>query len=365
MDVTVKFTPTWPAGETSAIVNIESETGLFTVDLSGKAILSETIIDIEEQNISFIDGHTGYAQEKTFNVTARIYYMLDGDTTIYSVPLRNNVVLSMESQGLDCPFAISSRTITPKQAFKGFPVTVTYDPKEDGESTANLILSTPLGAEGGNVIKAEQPVDPGIDLEAIRQEADQMIEEAQRQADLIIQEALDQAEANKASVYEEARSAGHDEGYAQGLSEAEQMKAEVEETRVALMQHYDQMVSELEPALVDTLSDIYGHIFSVDLSDRSEIIFYLLQKALQNTDTTVDLMIHVSKEDYEYIQSNKEALFEGMPGIDNTEIVPDVTLHQGEAMIDTGSGIFDCSIGTELEGLKKQLMLLAYRQEEA
>lgn len=237
----------------------------------------------------------------------------------------------------------------------------------DAEMVDSLLMDPDAepGAEGGNVIKAEQPVDPGIDLEAIRQEADQMIEEAQRQADLIIQEALDQAEANKASVYEEARSAGHDEGYAQGLSEAEQMKAEVEETRVALMQQYDQMVSELEPALVDTLSDIYGHIFSVDLSDRSEIIFYLLKKALQNTDTTVDLMIHVSKEDYEYIQSNKEALFEGMPGIDNTEIVPDVTLHQGEAMIDTGSGIFDCSIGTELEGLKKQLMLLAYRQEEA
>jgi flagellar assembly protein FliH len=73
-------------------------------------------------------------------------------------------------------------------------------------------------------------------------------------------------------------------------------------------------------------------------------------------------MIHVSKEDYEYISSNKTELFEGIPGADNTEIVPDITLNQGQAMIDTGSGIFDCSVGTELEGLKKQLMLLSYKK---
>jgi hypothetical protein len=33
-------------------------------------------------------------------------------------------------------------------------------------------------------------------------------------------------------------------------------------------------------------------------------------------------------------------------------------------MIDTGSGIFDCSVGTELEGLKKQLKLLSFQRAE-
>ena len=61
-------------------------------------------------------------------------------------------------------------------------------------------------------------------------------------------------------------------------------------------------------------------------------------------------------------ENNKAALFEGIPGEDNTEIVPDVTLSLGQAMIDTGSGIIDCSVGTELEGLRKQLMLLSYKR---
>ncbi|MCR5746842.1 MAG: hypothetical protein K6G03_03970 [Lachnospiraceae bacterium] len=250
------------------------------------------------------------------------------------------------------------------------------DAEGEGEFTEGLdadmlssILDDPDAAEGGNVIKGEPqaPPQPAIDLEAINAEAEQIIEDAKAQADLILQEAMDEAEVRKAAVYDEARQTGHNEGYNAGMQEVEAMKAELMEQQQAMAAQYDQMVSELEPAMIETLSDIYGHVFHTDLSDKKEIILYLLQNALQNADTTANLMVHVSKDDYEYISSNKAALFDGIPGEDNTDIVPDVTLSSGEVMIDTGSGIFDCSLGTELEGLRKQLVLLSYRKgdEEA
>lgn len=229
------------------------------------------------------------------------------------------------------------------------------------------ILDDPDAAEGaegmGNVIKAEPQAheEPGVDMDAVRAEAQQILDDAQAQADQILQEAVDNAEAHKASVFEEARQAGHDEGYNAGMAEVATMEQQLAEKEQAMQAEYEGMVAALEPALIDTLSDIYGHIFHTDLADRKEIILYLLQNALQNTDTTVNLIVHVAKDDYEYISSNKEILFDGLPGSDNTDIVPDVTLSPGQAMIDTGSGIFDCSLGTELEGLKKQLSLLSYR----
>jgi len=145
--VTVFYSPTWESGVSSAVVNIASEVGLMTVDLSGKAIQSETYIEIdgeEEIDISFNDGHTGYAQEQTFKVMARIYYMKDGDETVYSEPLRSNVTLSIDYQGASCPFAVSPRTITPAQAYEGIPVTVKYYPKDCTEpvSTGKITLST-------------------------------------------------------------------------------------------------------------------------------------------------------------------------------------------------------------------------------
>lgn len=218
------------------------------------------------------------------------------------------------------------------------------------------------GAEGeGGVIKAPRP--PQIDLEEIQAQADQIIADARAEADQILEDARAHGEAQKEEVLRQAREQGHEEGYAAGMQEVEAMKAELAEKEQALMADYEQSIMEIEPMLVETIGGVYEHIFHTDLSDRKDIIMYLIQNALQNTDTTADLMIHVSKEDYEYISANKEVLFDGIPGADNTEIVPDITLSAGSAMIDTGSGIFDCSIGTELAGLRKQLMLLAYHGE--
>jgi hypothetical protein len=145
--VTVTYTPTWTSGVTSAVLNIESGEEMLAVDLTGKAIQSETIIDVEggeEIDISFDDGHTGYKQTQTFNVMAQIYYTKDGDETVYSAPLRNNVTLSVDYQGASCPFTVSPRAITPAQASEGIPVTVTYYPKASTEpvSTGKITLST-------------------------------------------------------------------------------------------------------------------------------------------------------------------------------------------------------------------------------
>ena len=225
------------------------------------------------------------------------------------------------------------------------------------------ILFDPDGEPGeGNVIKAEAP-EPQVDLAAVSAEAEQILEDARAQADQLIQEAMDQAEAGRAQIYEEARQQGYNEGYNQGMAEVDGMKAELAEQEQAMTAEYEQMVAGIEPAMIDMLSDIYGHVFGIDLADKKEVIFYLLQNALQNADTTANLMIHVSKDDYEYISSHKSQLFEGIPGEDNTDIVPDITLSAGQAMIDTGSGIFDCSVGVELEGLRKQIQILSYKRE--
>ena len=57
----------------------------------------------------------------------------------------------------------------------------------------------------------------------------------------------------------------------------------------------------------------------------------------------------------------KEALLEA-GGVVNAhfDIVEDLTLKKNECLIETESGIFDCSLGIELKELKKQLLLLSY-----
>lgn len=71
--------------------------------------------------------------------------------------------------------------------------------------------------------------------------------------------------------------------------------------------------------------------------------------------------MHVSKDDYSYVNTQKKMLAEttvGSRGV--VEVIEDITLHKNECMIETDGGIFDCGVGTQLEELTKRLKLLSF-----
>ncbi len=210
-----------------------------------------------------------------------------------------------------------------------------------------------------NVIKGGGNEEPDYS-----EAAQAVLAEAEEQARLIVQEAEQNAAATLENARNEGFNAGHDEGYQAGYQEAEALKSQYEEMMNSLEEEYQRRLEQLEPALVDTLSDIYSHIFHVDLAEKKDIILYLLQSALFTTDGSSGLIIHVSKDDHSLITERRDELLEGYSGADNVEIVEDITLKSGECFIDTGSGIFDCSLGTELSGLRKELKLLSYEKQE-
>ena len=75
--------------------------------------------------------------------------------------------------------------------------------------------------------------------------------------------------------------------------------------------------------------------------------------------------MHVSKDDYAYVNMQKKALAEGaVGGTGVVEVIEDITLHKNECMIETDGGIFDCGIGTELDELTKRLKLLSFMKDE-
>ncbi len=234
-----------------------------------------------------------------------------------------------------------------------------------GEGMENDGFIEGLNAENVELLFAdgempEEEAEAAPSLEEINEEAERILNEAQEQARSIIEEAATEAEANKQSVYEDAKNAGYEEGYAEGLKQADAMKEELNEHAALLDQQYQENIEKLEPMFIDTLTDIYEHIFNVSLSESRELIYYLIQTALRSIDATAGMMIHVSKDDYGFVSMQKKDLLSGISGAENTEIVEDGTLGPNECFIETGGGIFDCSLETQLKGLKKQLRLLSY-----
>ena len=210
---------------------------------------------------------------------------------------------------------------------------------------------------GANAVASRTPAQ-------VEAEAEEILEGARVQANDIITVAESEAEDIRNNAmnqgYQDGLNQGHDEGYAQGLKEAEALKQEYEAKIAELETEYQKRFDELEPMFIDTLTDIYEHIFHVQFNDSREVIFYLLQDAVRKVENNANFIIHVSKDDYGFVSMQKKDLLAGIANGDAAEIVEDMTLKPNECFIETGGGIFDCSLETQLAGLKRELKLLSY-----
>lgn len=167
----------------------------------------------------------------------------------------------------------------------------------------------------------------------------------------------------KAKAFEEANEQGYQEGYRKGLDSVQELQKQCEDERLQQEQEYQKKLEEMEPLMVDTLCDVYSHIFKVEAKEHKELVLKLLQDTLLKVDGTGSIIVHVAKEDYAYVQEQKGALLEeaGMQS-GSVEIVSDVALARAQCMIETEGGVYDCSLDTELAELKRRLMLLAYQK---
>lgn len=231
--------------------------------------------------------------------------------------------------------------------------------------------------EGLNAEKVDVLLEP--DAEAASQQnasiqeqeqLNQEIEEARNELASLqaqIEQEKEQAQLEidqmKAKAFEEANEQGYQEGYRKGLDSVQELQKQCEDERLQQEQEYQKKLEEMEPLMVDTLCDVYSHIFKVEAKEHKELVLKLLQDTLLKVDGTGSIIVHVAKEDYAYVQEQKGALLEeaGMQS-GSVEIVSDAALARAQCMIETEGGVYDCSLDTELAELKRRLMLLAYQK---
>jgi len=225
------------------------------------------------------------------------------------------------------------------------------------------------GSEGSGVIKGS-PVETEPTCEELQRQAEELFESAKREVENAWQEAESiKAKAHAAAqeaalnVRNEARREGLEQGYEEGTRKAEAEAAakfaELEERARQLEADYDARLQQLEPLFIDNLTSIYEHIFHVELSGYREILSYLITTTMRKTEGSREFFIHVSKEDYPYVSTQKKQLAAAAENC-MVEVVEDVTLSKGGCMIETENGVFDCGIDTQLSQLSTRLKILSY-----
>ena len=231
-----------------------------------------------------------------------------------------------------------------------------------GLSAETMELLPEEDAGEGNVIKAG--VDMSAQAETARLEAEVLVRKAREEAAGILADARAQAEQEKAAVLESARKQGFDQGMAQASEKERALEQEYNHRVQEMEAYYAQQIETLEPQFIDAITDIYEHIFGVDLSSHREVLVHLISEAIHKNDGGRNFLVHVSKEDYPYVSEQRAQFLANLGDSWKVDIIEDSLLGTGQCMIETENGIFDCGLGTQLEELKKKLMLLAWSKEE-
>ena len=187
----------------------------------------------------------------------------------------------------------------------------------------------------------------GEALALVSAQGQEIIAEAKEEAEKIKEDALRDAQAEiemlRQSAYEEAKGEGYEAGYKEAIKQVEQQKMQLLEERRQLEEEYQELADNLEPKFVEALTDIYEKVFQVDLQKEHDILMHLIASTMHKMEGSSNYLIHVSKEDYSYVNSKKEELIAASVSANaSIELVEDITLGPNDCIIETDGGIFDC-----------------------
>ncbi len=231
-----------------------------------------------------------------------------------------------------------------------------------GEELDALLADQGAGA-AGSIIKAGAPQEKGPDLEEVKAQAQAMLDDAQAQIDEMRAAAEQEIERQRRQAVEEGNRQGYEVGHQQGMAELDDIRQALLDERRQMQEEFDRMIENLEPRFIDTITEVYSHIFGIELAENRDILVHLIDATLRQVESSKTFIVHVSQEDYPFVNMQKQELTEtATAGKGIVEIIEDIALGQGACLIETDGGIFDCGIDTQLQALNNKLRVLSFEK---
>lgn len=197
-----------------------------------------------------------------------------------------------------------------------------------------------------------EPVEPELSPEEI-------IENAKIEANQLLEEAKQQVELMKQEAFENASKAGYDEGYQQAIMQVTKQEEQLKIQQSKMLEDYQKQIEQMEPMLVDAIITVVQNVFKIKFEDNRNLIVHLLKIALGQIESSNDIMIKVSKDDYPFLLKYKEVLSKTVAKTNQINIMEDISLTKNQCLIETDGGVFDCSLDVQLDSLSKTLRILS------
>ncbi len=208
--------------------------------------------------------------------------------------------------------------------------------------------------EGGEKAKEDVTFVPFYSIEDKKEKAQEQPIEGEQctKEDTVAQEVPPDTVEIEKKAYDEGFAKGEKEGF-----DAAKNKVEMEADRLeSIVNQVDNlwknMVETYEGQIMDLVCRaaekvVYGHV-----SADKDIVKRAILDAFEMIPEPSDVTISVNTEDYEFIESTKEDLFENIKKLKNVTVVADPSINRGGCKIETRSGEVNSSIEERMEKIK-------------
>ena len=232
-------------------------------------------------------------------------------------------------------------------------------------------FSQGLGAENVEAILEEPQADPIEEAkeEAEREAADAAANAARKKADRKSSSSKSSgssksdAQTQKAELLEQAkeegRTRGYDEGKAKADAEEQEMQRHLQQLEESLNTDYRNKLQHMEQQVVEVVVHVFEKVFHIQFDDKTEILLSLVSDAIMGIEGSKDFRIRVAEVNFEFMENHRHELEERVGEDISLEMIADPMLEENQCMIETDSGIFNCSLGVQLENLIKDLKSLS------
>lgn len=214
--------------------------------------------------------------------------------------------------------------------------------------------------------------------EAILAEAEETagarLAETEQRVQRVLTEVESAAEAVKAEAREQGWTAGHNEGYAAGRAEAEELitrahsqvdailaeaRREAEGVRDEALEQRALLLDASREQLLDLAFVMARHVLKTELALHPEAMLPMLEAALAKMKGEEEPQIRVSKAVASLLEEQRGRLLAALPGARGVRIESDASMEPGDFVAQGGQGVLDGRLERQMALLEEQV-----RQEE-
>jgi len=241
------------------------------------------------------------------------------------------------------------------ESFKSVNHEIAFENFDELSLTDEYDDSSELGYSGmESVSDGSHDADERI-VNNAEKKAAEIIDNAKTEAQNIIEDAIQNAEIKKNKIFENARQ----EGFAAGVSTAEEETADMKEEAFQLLEsakrEREAMFENAESDAVDLIINVIDKILCKTLDLDKSVVLNLVRQGFSQTTIAGNVSVRVSGDDYDNVEENKDEIFNVIDSNVNLEFIKDMTLGKGDCIIETPFGNVDCGLKQQFEGLKNSL----------